>query len=69
MTFIGTCIGGAYGSTVQASFMVGVATLGISGLPLAATTNNIPVYLLGVLVAYAAGFVATWILGFDDPVN
>ena len=67
--FIGACIGGAFGGAVQASFMVGAATLGISGLPLAATTNNIPVYLLGVGVAYVAGFVATWILGFDDPAE
>ena len=67
--FIGACIGGAFGGAVQANFAVGAATLGISGLPLAATTNNIPIYLLGVLVAYAAGFVATWILGFDDPAE
>ncbi len=65
--FIGACIGGAFGGAVQAKFAVGAATLGISGLPLAATTNNIPVYLLGVLVSYIAGFIATWILGFEDP--
>ena len=65
--FIGACIGGAFGGAVQATFMVGAKTLGISGLPLAATTNNIPVYLLGVSVAYVAVFVATKILGFDDP--
>ena len=65
--FIGACIGGAFGGAVQAKFAVGAATLGISGLPLAATTNNIAVYLLGVLVSYLAGFAATWILGFEDP--
>ena len=65
--FIGACIGAAFGGAVQASNMVGAATLGISGLPLAATVNNIPVYLLGVGVSYVAGFIATWILGFDDP--
>lgn len=65
--FIGACIGGAFGGAVQANFAVGAATLGISGLPLAATTNNIPVYLIGVLVSYIAGFAATWFLGFDDP--
>ena len=67
--FIGACIGGAFGGAVQAKFAVGAATLGISGLPLAATTNNIPIYLAGVAVSYIAGFVATWILGFDDPVD
>ncbi len=65
--FIGACIGGAFGGAVQAHAMVGAATLGISGLPLAATTNNVTVYLSGVLVAYVAGFIATWILGFEDP--
>ena len=65
--FIGACIGGAFGGAVQASFEIGAATLGISGLPLAATTNNAAIYLLGVLIAYVAGFIATWILGFEDP--
>ena len=65
--FIGACIGGAFGGAIQANFMVGAATLGISGLPLAATTNNIAVYFVGLVTAYVVGFIATWILGFDDP--
>ncbi|MBR0261211.1 MAG: PTS transporter subunit EIIC [Selenomonadaceae bacterium] len=65
--FIGACIGGAFGGAIQATFMVGAATLGISGLPLAATTNNIPIYFLGLVTSYIVGFIATWILGFDDP--
>lgn len=65
--FLGACIGGAFGGAVQASFMVGAATLGISGLPLAAATDQIPIYLLGLLTAYVSGFAATWLLGFDDP--
>ena len=65
--FIGACIGGAFGGAIQATFMVGAATLGISGLPLAATTNNIAVYLVGLVAAYVVGFIATWIIGFDDP--
>lgn len=65
--FLGACIGGAFGGAVQASFMVGAATLGISGLPLAAATDQIPIYLLGLVTAYISGFAATWLLGFDDP--
>lgn len=65
--FIGACIGGAFGGAVQAAYMVGAATIGISGLPLAASTDNIPMYLLGLVAAYVAGFIATWLLGFDDP--
>ena len=67
--FIGACIGGAFGGAVEAYFTVGAATLGISGLPLAATTNNIPVYFVGLITSYIAGFIATWILGFDDPAE
>ena len=65
--FIGACIGGACGGAVQAQFMVGAATLGTSGLPLAAATDQIPVYLLGLVAAYIGGFIATWLIGFDDP--
>ena len=67
--FIGACIGGAFGGAVQASSMVGAATLGISGLPLAAATDNIAVYFVGLLTAYVMGFIATWLLGFDDPIE
>ena len=65
--FVGAAIGGACGGAVQAAYVVGVSALGISGLPLAATANNITVYLFGLLVAYTAGFIATWLIGFDDP--
>ena len=67
--FIGACIGGAFGGAIIATFTVGAATLGISGLPLAATTNNVPIYFLGLITSYIAGFIATWILGFDDPAE
>ncbi len=65
--FVGACIGGAAGGAVQAHFAVGAATLGISGLPLAGATDHVLMYLLGVVVAYAVGFTATWAIGFDDP--
>ena len=65
--FIAACIGGACGGAIEANFVVGAATLGISGLPLAATTNNVSIYFLGLVTAYIVGFVVTWILGFDDP--
>ena len=67
--FIAACIGGAFGGAVEASFMVGAATLGISGLPLAATTDNMLIYFAGLLTAYVVGFIVTWIIGFDDPIN
>ena len=65
--FLAACIGGAFGGAVEASFMVGARAMGISGLPLAPTTDNIPIYLLGIGTAYLAGFLAAWALGFEDP--
>lgn len=65
--FLGACIGGACGGAVQAFAAVGASALGLSGLPLAASTNNIPLYLFGLLASYVGGFMATWIIGFDDP--
>ncbi len=67
--FIGAGIGGACGGAIQAANMVGAGAMGISGLPLAAVTDNIPVYLIGLFTAYAVAFVATWIIGFDDPAE
>lgn len=65
--FVAAALGGACGGAVQASYVVGVSALGISGLPLAATSNNISAYLFGLIVAYITGFVAAWLIGFDDP--
>ena len=65
--FIGACIGGAFGGAWQAYQGIGSYALGISGIPLAAATNNALLYLGGVFIAYAAGFAATWLIGFDDP--
>lgn len=67
--FIGACLGGAVGGAVEAAYMVGSRTLGISGLPLAPGTDNIPIYLAGLFSAYVVGFIATWIIGFDDVPN
>ena len=65
--FIGACVGGACGGAIEAAAMVGARAMGLSGLPLAAVADNAPVYLLGLVTAYGAGFLATWLLGFDDP--
>ncbi len=65
--FIGACIGGAAGGAVQASYMVGSTSMGISGLPLTLSTNHMLIYLAGLLTAYVVGFIITWIVGFDDP--
>ena len=65
--FLGACLGATVGGAIEAAAAVGAGAIGISGLPLTPTVNNIPVYLLGIAASYAAGFAATWLLGFDDP--
>ena len=54
-------------SAWQAYHGMGSYALGISGVPLAAATNNALLYLGGVFIAWLAGFAATWLAGFDDP--
>ena len=65
--FMGACIGGAFGGAVQAYFHVGATSIGLSGLPLTASTDNIGCYLIGLITAYIFGFIATYIIGFNDP--
>lgn len=45
--------------------------MGLSGLPLASLikSDKILFYLLGVLIAYVAAFVITYLLAFNDPVE
>lgn len=68
--FLGACLGGAVGGALISYAKVAtVITFGISGLPLALTivTGKVMIYLLGYLVAVIAGFLFTWLLGFNDP--
>ena len=65
--FLAACFGGAAGGAIEAAFSVGASALGISGLPLAAATDHIAIYLLGLCSAYLVGFLATLIIGFEDP--
>ena len=62
--------GGAVGGALISYWKVAtVITFGISGLPLALTivAGKVMFYLLGYLVAVIAGFLFTWLLGFNDP--
>jgi len=64
--FIGACIGAAFGGAVVAMAGVGALAMGVSGVLLALLVDKVGMYLLGILVAYIAGFIATWLLGFDE---
>ncbi len=69
--FLGACLGAAFGGASNAIFKVASISMGLSGLPLASLIrpDKIVFYLLGVLISYAAGFVITYFLGFNDPVE
>lgn len=67
--FITACIGAGFGGAFQAIMHVSSIALGVSGLPLAfmIKPGSVGYYLIGILIAYAAGFIITWVAGFDDP--
>jgi len=67
--FIAACVGGGIGGAFVAYFKLGATGIGISGLPLALLIHNgIFLYLAGILLAYAGGFIATLMIGFDDSI-
>ena len=65
--FLGACIGGAFGGAFIALMKVASISMGLSGLALTAIVKQPLFYLIGVIIAYITGFIATSILGFDDP--
>ena len=67
--FITACIGAGFGGAFQAAMHVNSIALGLSGLPLAflIKPGSVSYYLIGILIAYGAGFIITWVAGFDDP--
>lgn len=69
--FITACIGAGFGGAFQALMQVKSIALGVSGLSLAflIKPGGVMYYLIGLFIAYVAGFVITWFVGFDDPKN
>ncbi|HWR38869.1 MAG TPA: PTS transporter subunit EIIC [Patescibacteria group bacterium] len=69
--FITACIGAGFGGAYQALTHVSSIALGVSGLPLAflIKAGSVTNYLIGIVIAYVAGFLVTWFAGFDDPVE
>lgn len=69
--FIAACLGAGVGGAVMAFFKVGAVAMGVSGLPLALliADGKMLVFLAGVLASYAAGYLFTELIGFDDPTE
>ncbi|RAL24561.1 PTS transporter subunit EIIC [Thermoflavimicrobium daqui] len=68
--FLTACLGAGVGGAFQAFFKVATISVGVSGLPLTflVHTEQIVYYLIGVLIAYLAGFVFTYFFGFNDEM-
>ncbi|MGN1400573.1 MAG: PTS transporter subunit EIIC [Bacillus sp. (in: firmicutes)] len=68
--FITACLGGAAGGAFQAIMQTASTGIGVSGLsliPLIAD-NKYLYYFLGLVVAYTAGFIFTYLFGFKEDM-
>ncbi|AZB43107.1 PTS sugar transporter subunit IIC [Bacillus sp. FJAT-42376] len=68
--FLTACLGAGVGGAFQAYFHIATKSIGVSGIPLAflIPLNEIVLYLLGLLISYAAGFFITYFFGFKDEM-
>nr|WP_086938530.1 PTS transporter subunit EIIC [Thaumasiovibrio occultus] len=71
-TFVAGCCGGFVGGAMMAAFKVGIiipfGTAGLSLIPLVGPGQIMP-FLMSVAGAWIAGFIASMLLGFTDPVE
>lgn len=68
--FITACIGGAFGGAFQAVMNTAAKGIGVSGLSLIPLIDDgkYLIYFLGLLIAYAGGFLITYFFGFKDEM-
>ncbi|MFT8322823.1 MAG: PTS transporter subunit EIIC [Bacillus sp. (in: firmicutes)] len=67
--FITACLGAGIGGAFQAHFHIATVAVGVSGLPLSFLIHKgVLLYLIGVLLAYIAGFIFTYLFGFKDEM-
>ncbi|MFT8311558.1 MAG: PTS transporter subunit EIIC [Sporolactobacillus sp.] len=68
--FVTACIGAAFGGAFQAVMHTGAVGIGVSGLsliPLIAQ-NKYVYYFIGLVIAYAAGFIFTYLFGYNEKM-
>ncbi|MED2942904.1 PTS transporter subunit EIIC [Bacillus swezeyi] len=68
--FLTACLGAGVGGAFQAYFKIATVSLGVSGLPLSflVHTHQIFLYVIGLLISYAAGLFFTYAFGFNDDM-
>jgi PTS system sucrose-specific IIC component len=58
--------GGAVGALTGALFHLGAPVYGVTGIPAIPAVNNVPLYLLELLISAGVAFVLTWIIWKED---
>ena len=58
--------GGAVGALFGALFGLGAPVYGVTGIPAIPAVNNVPLYLLELLIASGIAFVLTWLIWKED---
>lgn len=68
--FLTACLGAGIGGAFQAYFKVATIAVGVSGLPLSFLVHaqQILYYLAGLIIAYTAGFIFTFLFGYKDEM-
>ncbi|SFP31180.1 glucose PTS transporter subunit IIA [Salibacterium halotolerans] len=68
--FITACLGAGFGGAFLSLFSVGAITVGPSGvvlIPLIAD-NKYLLYIIGLLISYAGGFILTYLFGYKEEM-
>ncbi len=58
--------GGAIGALVGALFGLGAPVYGVTGIPAIPAVNNVPLYLVELIVSAGVAFALTWIIWRED---
>ena len=58
--------GGAVGALFGALFKLGAPVYGVTGIPAIPAVNNVPLYLVELLIAAGTAFVLTWLIWKED---
>ena len=58
--------GGAVGALFGALFKLGAPVYGVTGIPAIPAVNNVPLYLVELLIASGVAFALTWIIWKED---
>jgi PTS system sucrose-specific IIC component len=65
--FVCGMIGGGFGAWFGAISGIGATTYGVTGIPGLLAIDNIPVYVIMLLIASGVAFILTWFVWKEDP--